>query len=81
MSQEQLDNALQHGSVRINTGHSLFAGPVAWQKPRRTWSAANVFGAGAGVVGGCVGGAAALTATLPSTALWTSAVVCGGPTS
>ncbi len=29
-------------------------------------------------VGGCVGGAAALTAALPSTALWTSAIVCGG---
>ncbi len=95
MSQEQLDNALQHGSVTVNSGHSvvypdqhsqqgfdaLFGRQRSSfrQKPRRTWSAANVFGAGAGVFGGCVGGAAALTAAVPSTALWTSAIVCGGP--
>jgi hypothetical protein len=37
-----------------------------------------VGGIGAGV-GACVGGAAALTAVLPTTALWTSRFVCGGP--
>jgi cell division septum initiation protein DivIVA len=59
----------EHGSVTIRAGHSvvypdqrsqqgfdtLFGGQRSSfrQKPRRTWSAANVFGAGAGVVGGC----------------------------
>lgn len=37
-----------------------------------------VGGIGAGV-GACVGGAAALTAVLPTTALWTSRFVCGRP--
>ncbi|WP_068187127.1 hypothetical protein [Mycobacterium sp. UM_CSW] len=37
---------------------------------------ANRFGAIAGTIGLCVGGAAALTATMPSTALWMSPIVC-----
>ncbi|OBI85499.1 hypothetical protein [Mycobacterium sp. 1245805.9] len=37
---------------------------------------ANRFGAIAGTIGLCVGGASALTATMPSTALWTSPIVC-----
>jgi hypothetical protein len=40
----------------------------------RVW--ANRFGAIAGTIGICVGGAAALTATMPSTALWMSPIVC-----
>src|ERR1700754_1126328 len=39
----------------------------------------NLIGGAIGAIGGCVGGAAALTAVLPSTALWTSAIVCDGP--
>jgi hypothetical protein len=105
MSQEQLDNALQHGSVTVNRGHSVVypeqntqfsfgstAGPVftgqssfggqsgfSRLKPKRSWTLPNLFGAFAGVIGVCSGGAAALTATFPSTALWTSEIVCGGP--
>jgi hypothetical protein len=47
-------------------------------KPSRGWTLPNVIGTVVGAIGGCVGGAAALTASLPSTALWTSAIVCGG---
>lgn len=40
---------------------------------------ANLLGVIGGGLGACVGGAAALTAVLPTTALWTSRFVCGGP--
>jgi hypothetical protein len=63
----------------INTGHSPAPNSAHWQKPRRTWTGANRLGAVAGAIGGCIGGAAALTAVFPSTALWTSPIVCGGP--
>jgi hypothetical protein len=52
---------------------------AAGQEPRQRWSAMSLSGAVVGAMGGCIGGAAALTASLPSTALWTSAIVCGGP--
>jgi Protein of unknown function (DUF3060) len=42
-------------------------------------SKADLFGAIAGVIGIVSGGGASLTASLPSSALWTSAIVCGGP--
>jgi DUF3060 family protein len=47
-------------------------------RPSRTYRGANLFGAVAGAIGFCAGGAAALTAVLPSSALWTSSIVCGG---
>ncbi len=40
----------------------------------RVW--ANRFGAIAGTIGLCVGGAVALTGSMPSTALWMSPIVC-----
>jgi hypothetical protein len=89
MSQQQLDNALQHGGMSISTGHSAvypdqrsqrgFGTRSVWQRPKRTWTVANRLGAVVGAIGGCIGGAAVLTAVLPSTALWTSSIVCGGP--
>ena len=48
-------------------------------RPSRTLRGANLFGAIAGFFGFCAGGGAALTAALPSTALWTSRIVCGAP--
>jgi hypothetical protein len=38
----------------------------------------TLLGAIGGVVGACVGGAAVLTAVLPTAALWTSRFICGG---
>ncbi len=49
----------------------------ARQQPKR--NAGAVIGWIGGLIGGCVGGAAALTAAFPSSALWTSALVCGEP--
>ncbi|OBI23038.1 hypothetical protein A5712_11770 [Mycobacterium sp. E2327] len=60
--------AQQVGSMRQAT----FGG----RRERRGLVWANRFGAIAGTIGLCVGGAAALTATMPSTALWTSPIVC-----
>jgi Protein of unknown function (DUF3060) len=63
------------------SGSAEFGGQAGFPGPRarRKLAGANLFGAIAGVIGLCVGGAAALTAALPATALWTSAIVCGGP--
>lgn len=52
---------------------------AATRRPTDTWGGANLIGAVAGFIGLCGGGASALTAALPSSALWTSAVVCGAP--
>src|SRR5262249_48591980 len=53
------------------------------QWPRRKLFGADRLGTIIGVIGGaiglCVGAAAVLTAVLPSSALWTSRIVCGGP--
>jgi hypothetical protein len=46
---------------------------------RRSRNGAGLFGAAVGALGGCVGAAAALTAVWPSSALWTSSMVCGAP--
>jgi hypothetical protein len=40
--------------------------------------AGAIIGVGGGVIGICVGGAAAVTALIPSSALWMSAIVCRG---
>jgi hypothetical protein len=40
---------------------------------------ANSIGGVVGGIGACVGGAAALTAVVPTSALWTSRFVCDGP--
>src|SRR5262249_10831207 len=51
--------------------------------PQRSRAGANRIGTIAGVIGGaigiCVGGAAALLALFPSTALWMSPLVCRSP--
>ena len=39
----------------------------------------SVIGGIGGLLGGCIGGAAALTAVFPSSAMWTSSIVCGAP--
>jgi hypothetical protein len=46
---------------------------------RRSMNGAGWVGATVGLLGGCIGGAAALTAVWPSSALWTSSMVCGAP--
>ncbi|HUO39223.1 MAG TPA: DUF3060 domain-containing protein, partial [Mycobacterium sp.] len=51
---------------------------VAGQRPHRKFSGA-IIGVAGGAVGIIFGGAAALTAVMPSSALWTSAIICGGP--
>jgi uncharacterized coiled-coil protein SlyX len=85
MSQAQLDDALRNAKVTIKTGHSVgYPGPygqrgVGRQRPRAKLTGGTLVGAIGGLIGICVGGAAALTAVLPSSALWTSAIVCGGP--
>jgi hypothetical protein len=48
-------------------------------RPSRINRGAGLFGAIAGVIGFCAGGGAALIAVLPSSALWTSRIICGGP--
>ncbi len=79
--QEQLDAALQRGNVTITSRADGYPGQVygSGQRRRQSLPGASVIGGLAGALGLCVGGAAALTAVLPSTALWTSAIVCGGP--
>ncbi|WP_156661190.1 hypothetical protein [Mycobacterium sp. 852002-51163_SCH5372311] len=56
---------------------------VGSRRPRSRFTGADRFGAVVGIIGGalglCVGGAAALTAIFPSTALWMSDVVCRSP--
>jgi hypothetical protein len=113
MSEAQINDALQHGSVTIKSGHSVVypghGGPQNFgappgvapppgyppeagfssqaefgrSQPRRRLFGANRFGAIAGAggmgIGICLGGAAVLTAVFPSSALWTSTIVCGGP--
>jgi hypothetical protein len=56
---------------------------VSSQRRRSRFTGADRFGAVVGMIGGafglCVGGAAALTAMFPSTALWMSGIVCRSP--
>ena len=56
---------------------------VGSRPPRSRFTGADRFGAIVGIIGGafglCVGGAAALTAMFPSTALWMSGIVCRSP--
>jgi hypothetical protein len=101
MSHTQIEDALQHGSMTIKTGHSVaysglgdsqnFGAPASLiglvearrQRQLRRTSNANRVGGIIGVIGGmlgiCVGGAAALTAVFPDIALWMSPIVCRSP--
>jgi hypothetical protein len=56
--------------------------PSSTSFPSRNFSAnrlGGILGGAAGALGVIGGGAASLTAVLPTSALWTSAIVCGGP--
>lgn len=58
--------------------------PSRWDRALRLESTADRVAAiaavgGAGVLGGAVGGAAAVTAVIPSSALWMSGIVCSSP--
>jgi hypothetical protein len=59
-----------------------YGGRGEFSPPRRKRvglaGAGGIIGVGGGVIGACVGGAAALTALVPSSALWMSAIVCRG---
>jgi hypothetical protein len=115
MSEAQINDALQHATITVKSGHSVVypdhgarqdfgappgvAAPPAFsrvadfssqgqrdfgrQQPRRTRSGGvdlgRILGWMGGAIGVCVGGAGLLTAVLPSTALWTSVILCGGP--
>jgi hypothetical protein len=56
-------------------------GPVYFQRSSRPsrLNGGALFGAIAGAIGFCSGGAAALIAVLPTSALWTSRIICGAP--
>lgn len=59
-----------------------FGQPAFGQPPfgrRRSMNIGGLIGGVVGVLGGCIGATAALTAVFPSTALWTSSIVCGAP--
>ncbi|WP_156746056.1 hypothetical protein [Mycobacterium sp. 1423905.2] len=88
MSQEQLDGALQHANVTVRHGSSLVYhspdpqdfGQFRTARFRPTLHRlGGMVGAFIGVLGMCVGGAAALTAVFPSSALWMSPIVCSSP--
>jgi hypothetical protein len=91
MSQEQLDNALRNAHVTVNSSRSVvYPGmdshatirrrSMFVTRPRRGGSTVGgLVGALAGLFGICVGGAAALTALFPATALWASPIVCRSP--
>ncbi len=108
MSEAQINDALQHATITVKSGHAVvypeqggrqdFGAPAGVargakfssqgrgnlsRQPHRTRYGGVDFGRIVGWLGGavgiCVGGAAALTAVLPSSALWTSVILCGGP--
>lgn len=71
-----LTNAPQ-GFTQMSYGLPAFGQPPVGM--RRSKTGRNLVGGVIGLLGGCIGSAAALTAVFPSTALWTSAIVCGAP--
>jgi hypothetical protein len=91
MSEQQLDQALQRAYVTVKSSRVVYPGMGSGgaalgrqaafraRRSRRGMSGGSVFGALAGLFGICVGGAAALTAVFPATALWASAIVCRSP--
>lgn len=88
MTQAQFDDALRHPHVTVNASRSMgYPGMTPMpqgfgQAPftrRRSMNSAGWIGAFVGLLGGCVGGAAALTAVWPSSASWTSSILCGAP--
>ena len=94
LSREQIDGILQNGTPTINVRRSVVysnsdqAG--AWRqyaagspRPAIKRGGASRIGTIIGVIGGvfgiCVGGAAAVIAMFPSTALWMSPLICRSP--
>jgi hypothetical protein len=79
LSEQKRINELQNQLV---DARAATPGPVYFQhssRPSRGYRGANLFGAIAGIIGFCAGGGAALIAALPSSALWTSRIICGAP--
>ncbi|WP_156687842.1 hypothetical protein [Mycobacterium sp. Marseille-P9652] len=88
LSQEQLDDIFKRGKATIKVNHSVvYSGPQATPWYGATTAArpgirdgmqrgANLVGGILGFLGICVGGAAALIAAMPSSALWMSSIVC-----
>jgi Protein of unknown function (DUF3060) len=70
-------NSAPQGFGQMGYSQTAFGQPPFSR--RRSMNAAGVFGGIVGLLGGCVGATAALTAVFPSTALWTSSIVCGAP--
>ncbi len=86
LAQQKRINELQTqlAGARATANEPVFSvnEPAFYQqtsRPSRSLTGMNLFGAIAGVIGFCAGGGSALTAMLPSTALWTSRIICGGP--
>jgi hypothetical protein len=69
-------------AVEDRPGTSWAAAPrwhrIGGQPPRGRMRGADLVGAILGFIGICAGGAAALTAAMPSSALWMSSIVCSG---
>jgi DUF3060 family protein len=79
LSEQKRINDLQNQLV---DARAATPGPVYFRqssRPSRGYGGANLFGAIAGIIGFCAGGGAALIAALPSSALWTSRIICGAP--
>ena len=79
LSEQKRINELQNQLV---DARAATPGPVYFQqssRPSRGYRGANLFGAIAGIIGFCAGGGSALIAALPTSALWTSRIICGAP--
>ena len=78
---EVFQRRLENGNVTIRVGHSAVnpSRQASRQRPQRKRAGSN-YGMLIGIIVGgggiCGGGAAALIAVFPSSALWTSAIVC-----
>jgi hypothetical protein len=91
MSEQQMDQALQRAHVTVKSSRAVYPGMGSGdatverqavfraRRSQRGFRGGGLFGALAGLFGICVGGAAALTAVFPATALWASAIVCRSP--
>jgi hypothetical protein len=88
MSEAQIDDALQHGTVTVRKGHSvIYQGqgrpqdfdPAPRDKRSGATRVAAIVGRVGALLGVCVGAGAVLTTYFSSSALWMSTFVCRSP--